>query len=89
MPDESDRQVFSNHVAGLTLAASKLVRMMDRPGMTIELLRSTQAAGIFREHTEDLSRFLTAQMLATPEGVLTSEEKVFLQHWLAEKDKHH
>jgi hypothetical protein len=69
---------------GELMCASALTRLMDHPGMTIEELRNSLPAQILREHLRLFDTWLTAAVKATPNSILTPEERKFLLFWFDE-----
>lgn len=72
------------HIGGIFVAAADLIRKMDRPGMTIEQLRGTHEAGMFRRQTADFSNWMEAAMTSAPDSVAPPEYRRFLSHWFNE-----
>jgi hypothetical protein len=75
------------HVGGMALAAASLMKKLDRPGITIEMLRASSEAQIFRQQVKDLNAWFYASIAALPESVFTLEEKRIAHYLFAEKER--
>jgi hypothetical protein len=87
MSEDTLRTELSSHVGGIFVSAASLIRKMDRPGMSIEMLRGSREAELFRGQLEGFSAWFFAAVAVTPDSVLTPEEKTFLHYWIAERDR--
>ena len=85
--DDLLRTQLPNHIGGMFCAAASLIRKLDRHGMTIELLRESREAEMFRAQAEGFSSWLHAAAAATPDNVLPAEERRLLSYWLCEKER--
>ena len=75
------------HIGGIFIAAADLVRKLDRPGMTIELLRASNEAWMFRRQVSDFSCWLKASLAAQPDSVVPPEARTFLHYWFNELER--
>jgi len=82
---ESLHRRVPTHLGGLWLATVELLLLMDRPGMTIERLRGSQPATMFRAQVLAFRQWMIEASQIVPG--MTPEEKKFLEHWFKELDR--
>lgn len=72
----------------LAIAATGLIQKIDRPGMTIELLRISSEAQLLRKQNDDFMAWLFSCVAAMPEERCPREYRLFLHYWLVERRRH-
>jgi len=85
MTEDAVRSAMKRHVGGLWTAATDLLVRMDDPRMTIDQLRASRSATMFRAQVIAYRNWMLDVVRTLP-NAFTPEEKKFLEFWFKQMD---